>query len=38
VKKPTVIAMEEARRGLVKYEAHGEPVLTGEEIPEPEQY
>ena len=38
VKKPTVIAMEEARRGLVKYEAHGEPVVVGEEIPEPEQY
>jgi DNA-directed RNA polymerase subunit omega len=38
VKKPTVIAMEEARRGLVKYEAHGEAVVTGEEVPEPEQY
>ena len=38
VKKPTVIAMEEARRGLVKYESHGEPVVLGDEIPEPEQY
>ena len=26
-KKPTVIAMEEARRGLVKYEANGDPVM-----------
>jgi len=31
-KKPTVIAMEEARRGLVKYEASGEPILP-EELP-----
>ena len=31
-KKPTVIAMEEARRGLVKYEANGIPVLP-EELP-----
>jgi DNA-directed RNA polymerase subunit omega len=39
VKKPTVIAMEEARRGLVKYETHAdEPAIVGEEIPEPEQY
>ena len=38
VKKPTVIAMEEARRGLVKYEIQGEPPLVGDEIPEPEQY
>ena len=26
-KKPTVIAMEEARRGLVKYESNGEAVM-----------
>lgn len=31
-RKPTVIAMEEARRGLVKYEAGGEAVLP-EELP-----
>jgi DNA-directed RNA polymerase subunit omega len=31
-KKPTVIAMEEARRGLVKYEANGYPVMP-EELP-----
>jgi DNA-directed RNA polymerase subunit omega len=31
-KKPTVIAMEEARRGLVKYEANGEPMIA-EELP-----
>jgi DNA-directed RNA polymerase subunit omega len=34
-KKPTVIAMEEARRGLVKYESNGEAVM--EEIPAAEQ-
>jgi len=39
VKKPTVIAMEEARRGLVKYEANsGEQPLVGEELPQEEQY
>jgi DNA-directed RNA polymerase subunit omega len=31
-KKPTVVAMEEARRGLVKYEANIHPVIQ-EEIP-----
>jgi DNA-directed RNA polymerase subunit omega len=31
-KKPTVIAMEEARRGLVKYETNIHPVLA-QEIP-----
>lgn len=37
VKKPTVIAMEEARRGLVKYEIQNEtPVV--EEVPEAEQF
>jgi len=38
VKKPTVIAMEEARRGLVKYELRGEQPLVGEELPETPQY
>jgi DNA-directed RNA polymerase subunit omega len=32
-KKPTVIAMEEVRRGLVKYNAHGP--LPEEPAPEP---
>jgi DNA-directed RNA polymerase subunit omega len=31
-KKPTVIAMEEARRGLVKYETNINPIIP-EEIP-----
>ena len=33
-KKPTIIAMEEVRRGLVKYELIGPPVV--EEAPAPE--
>lgn len=32
-KKPTIIAMEEVRRGLVKYNAHGP--LTEQPAPEP---
>jgi DNA-directed RNA polymerase subunit omega len=36
-KKPTVIAMEEARRGLVKYELPGETAPV-EEIQPEEQY
>ncbi|HVW84589.1 MAG TPA: DNA-directed RNA polymerase subunit omega [Bryobacteraceae bacterium] len=32
-RKPTVIAMEEARRGLVKYEAAPEVVVPEEEAP-----
>lgn len=37
VKKPTVIAMEEARRGLVKYEIQSETAVV-EETPEAEQF
>jgi DNA-directed RNA polymerase subunit omega len=36
-RKSTVIAMEEARRGLVKYENLGEVVML-EDVPEPEQF
>lgn len=35
-KKPTVVAMEEARRGLVKYEANGNPILPEEPPFEPQ--
>ena len=34
-KKPTVIAMEEARRGLVKYELPIDPLLVPEVLEEP---
>ena len=34
-KKPTVTAIEEVRRGLVKYEDQGPPVLTRAEEPPP---
>ena len=37
VKKPTVIAMEEARRGLVKYEIQNETAVA-EEAPEAQQF
>ncbi len=36
-RKSTVTAMEEARRGLVKYEIQAEPAIT-EEAPAPEQF
>jgi len=35
-KKPTVIAMEEARRGLVKYEVLGDPAVVDEIALEPQ--
>jgi len=38
VKKSTVIAMEEARRGLVKYETRSDQVLTEEALPQEEQF
>ena len=34
-KKPTVIAMEESRRGLVKYELIVLPLVPGGPVPEP---
>ena len=36
-KKSTVIAMEEARRGLVKYEIQNEAIMV-EDVPDPEQF
>jgi DNA-directed RNA polymerase subunit omega len=36
-KKSTVIAMEEARRGLVKYEIQNEAIMV-EDVPGPEQF
>ena len=36
-RKPTVIAMEEARRGLVKYEIQNEAIMV-EDVPEAEQF
>jgi DNA-directed RNA polymerase subunit omega len=36
-KKSTVIAMEEARRGLVKYEIQNEAIMV-EDVPAPEQF
>jgi DNA-directed RNA polymerase subunit omega len=36
-KKPTVIAMEEARRGLVKYEIQNEAIMV-EDVPAAEQF
>ena len=36
-KKSTVIAMEEARRGLVKYEIQSEAIMV-EDVPSPEQF
>ena len=36
-KKSTVIAMEEARRGLVKYEIQNEAIMV-EDVPETEQF
>jgi DNA-directed RNA polymerase subunit omega len=36
-KKSTVIAMEEARRGLVKYEIQNEAIMV-EDVPSPEQF
>ena len=36
-KKSTVIAMEEARRGLVKYEIQNEAIMV-EDLPAPEQF
>ena len=36
-KKSTVIAMEEARRGLVKYEIQNEAIMV-EDVPTPEQF
>jgi DNA-directed RNA polymerase subunit omega len=36
-KKSTVIAMEEARRGLVKYEIQSEAIMV-EDVPTPEQF
>jgi DNA-directed RNA polymerase subunit omega len=36
-KKSTVIAMEEARRGLVKYEIQNEAIMV-EDVPEVEQF
>ena len=36
-RKPTVIAMEEARRGLVKYEIQNEAIMV-EDVPDPEQF
>jgi DNA-directed RNA polymerase subunit omega len=37
VKKSTVVAMEEARRGLVKYEIQNEAIMV-EDVPAPEQF
>ena len=36
-KKSTVLAMEEARRGLVKYEIQNEAIMV-EDVPGPEQF
>jgi len=36
-KKSTVIAMEEARRGLVKYEIQNEAIMV-EDVPDPEHF
>ena len=36
-KKSTVIAMEEARRGLVKYEIQSEAIMV-EDVPTPEKF